>query len=94
MLETKKKNIMKKLYIFAISLISISSFAQQTISFEASEGYTAGNINGQQGWVTTNNGATPPVYLTSQLVSVEMASRGSNSFKITTDAAYGPQRVL
>lgn len=83
---------MKKLYIFAISLISISSFAQQTISFESSEGYTAGNINGQQGWVTTNNGAVPPVYLTSQLVSAEIASQGSNSFKITTDLPYGPQQ--
>jgi len=83
---------MKKLYIFAISLISLSSFAQQTISFEASEGYTTGNINGQQGWITTSNGGTPPVYLTSQLVSAEMASQGSNSFKITPDLLFGPQQ--
>ncbi|MFS4427957.1 T9SS type A sorting domain-containing protein [Chryseobacterium sp. S90] len=83
---------MKKLYIFAISLISLSSYAQQTISFEASEGYTTGNINGQQGWITTNDGGTPPVYLTSQLVSAEMASQGSNSLKITPDLPYGPQQ--
>ncbi|RQO40745.1 hypothetical protein DBR39_07350 [Chryseobacterium sp. KBW03] len=83
---------MKKLYIFAISLISISSFAQQTISFEASEGFTAGNINGQQGWTSTSDGEVPPTYITSQLVSTEMATQGSSSFKITPDPLFGPQQ--
>ncbi|PWN61122.1 T9SS type A sorting domain-containing protein [Chryseobacterium viscerum] len=83
---------MKKLYIFAISLISISSFAQQTISFEASEGFIAGNINGQQGWMSTSDGEVPPTYITSQLVSTEMATQGSNSFKITPDPLFGPQQ--
>ncbi|NIF04999.1 T9SS type A sorting domain-containing protein [Chryseobacterium sp. Tr-659] len=83
---------MKKFYIFAISLISISAFAQQTISFEASEGFIAGNINGQKGWVSTNDGGTPPVFITSQVVSSEVASQGSNSFKVTTDPAFAPQQ--
>jgi len=82
---------MKKLYIIAISLFSVLSFAQQTISFETSEGFTAGNINGQQGWISTATGGIPP-NITSQIVSSELASQGSNSLKIAVDPAFGPQQ--
>lgn len=82
---------MKKLYIIAISLFSTLSFAQQTISFETSEGFAAGNINGQQGWISTATGGTPP-NITSQIVSSELATQGSNSLKIAVDPEFGPQQ--
>ncbi|ROI05610.1 T9SS C-terminal target domain-containing protein [Chryseobacterium sp. G0240] len=82
---------MKKLYIFAISLISISSFAQETISFEASEGFTTGNINGQKTWISTPTNSTP-ANVQNQVISAEAASSGSNSLKITKETAFGGQQ--
>lgn len=82
---------MKKLYLLTLSLFSALSFAQQLISFESSEGYTAGNINGQQSWVTTSNGATPPVYIANQVVSSDFAVGGTRSFKIAKESGYGSQ---
>ncbi|GAB0157554.1 hypothetical protein CHRYSEOSP005_28320 [Chryseobacterium sp. Alg-005] len=82
---------MRKFYLVSLLLLSALSFAQQLISFESSEGYTAGNINGQQSWVTTSNGATPPAYITNQVITSELAVGGTNSFKITKESAYGSQ---
>ncbi|UOU97387.1 T9SS type A sorting domain-containing protein [Chryseobacterium daecheongense] len=82
---------MRKLYLLTLSLLSVLSFAQQLISFESSEGYTAGNINGQQSWVTTSNGATPPAYIANQVITGELAVGGTNSLKITKESAYGSQ---
>lgn len=65
---------MKNKYFLILSLFSSLAFAQQTISFEASEGYTVGNINGQNGWeVTLNNDEEP---INNQDVSTDQASDG------------------
>lgn len=69
---------MKKLYVIAIGLVSLYSSAQQTISFEASEGYTLGNINGQNNWTVTETSDGP---LTNQVVTDQYSKSGIYSFK-------------
>ena len=44
------------------------SFSQSTISFESSEGFTAGSMHGQGTWVTTGTGGTP-ANVTNQIIS-------------------------
>lgn len=74
---------MKQNYLLILSLISTFTFAQQTISFEASEGFTAGSIHGQNGWeVTLNNDDNP---IKNQTISTEQASEGTQSLKIAVD---------
>lgn len=81
---------MKKFYFLALSLVSILSFSQSTISFESSEGFTAGSIHGQGTWVTTGTGGTP-ANVTNQIINTEDKTDGSNSLKITKEAAFGSQ---
>lgn len=76
---------MKNKYFLMLSLFSSLAFAQQTISFEASEGYTVGNINGQNGWEVTLNNDDESI--NNQNVSGEMASEGLQSLKISVDEA-------
>lgn len=74
---------MKNKYLLILSLVSSFAFAQQTISFEPSEGYTAGDINGQNGWeVTLNNDEAP---INNQTISTEKAFEGTQSLKISVD---------
>ncbi|UHO40041.1 T9SS type A sorting domain-containing protein [Chryseobacterium capnotolerans] len=75
---------MKKILIGLLMLSSGTAFSQQTISFEASEGYTAGNINGQKGWVTPNGAEE-------QTVNAEKASVGTNSLKLKKNNFYCQQ---
>src|SRR5690606_32893384 len=72
-----------------------SANAQQTISFEASEGFTTGNINGQNGWVSTSYTETeggPTLYIDSQLISSEVVSDGTQALKIAQDSNFGNQQ--
>ena len=69
---------MKKLYILSTLLISSLYFSQSTISFEQSEGYSLGNINGQNGWTVTEANGSP---VANQIVTNEVAKTGSYSFK-------------
>jgi hypothetical protein len=82
---------MKKVLLSMLVGVSSLVFSQQLISFEASEGYTVGNIYGQNSWTTTSNGATPPVYIANQVVSSDLATAGSRSLKLVKEAAYGSQ---
>lgn len=76
---------MKNKYLFILSLISSFTWAQNSISFESSEAYNAGNIHGQNGWeVTLNNDELP---ISSQEITTEKASSGTQSLKISVDAA-------
>lgn len=79
---------MKNKYLLILSLVSSIAFAQQTISFEASEGYTLGDIKGQNGWTVTE---TSDGFLTNQIVTNELSSAGSYSFKNAFVEAYDPQ---
>ncbi|WP_332452775.1 T9SS type A sorting domain-containing protein [Chryseobacterium aquaticum] len=82
---------MKKTLLSMLVGFSSLTFAQQLISFEASEGYNTGNIYGQNSWITTSNGATPPVYISNQVVSSDFATGGSRSLKLVKEADYGSQ---
>ena len=73
----------------AFVALSMSANAQETISFEASEGYSLGDINGQQGWVVTGDGAGG--FISNQEVSNTMATDGTYSLKIANDPAFGGQ---
>ena len=81
---------MKKVLLGMCVVATQFVFAQQLISFETSEGFTAGNIDGQQGWTTTGTGAGQP-NITSTVVSTEQAFHGTSSMKIAKDPLYGPQ---
>lgn len=82
---------MKKttLLLFAICLTFDITYSQQTISFEAGEGYTLGDINTQNGWEITGCGAS--CFIDNQDVSDEMSSNGIYSFKIDLDGTFGTQ---
>ena len=81
---------MKKITLAFLTLLAFQfGNAQQTISFEASEGYTNGDINGQNGWVTTGDGSGGFVF--NQVVSSDYATDGTNSFKIAQDDRFGWQ---
>ena len=79
---------MKKLYFLTIGLFSIFATAQQNISFETSEGYISGNINGQNGWTVTETSDGP---LTNQIISNEFSKTGSFSFKNAHVPQYSDQ---
>ncbi len=81
---------MKKITLLMICCtLGMYMFAQQTISFETSEGYTQGDINTQNGWETTGTG--PGTFITNQVVTDEEASDGTLSLKIDTESAFPGQ---
>jgi hypothetical protein len=87
---------MKKLLLTAAFALGafFTTKAQVVTSFETSEGFTAGNINGQNGWVSTSytleeGGET--LYVENQTVSNAQASDGTYSLFITEEADFGPQ---
>lgn len=81
---------MKKITLLAAAmLLSLATYAQQTISFEASEGYTLGDINAQNGWTTTGTG--PGTFIANQVVSDEQSSDGTLSLKIVQETAFPGQ---
>jgi hypothetical protein len=81
---------MKKitLVLFTFLVFQLGN-AQQTISFEASEGFTLGSINGQNGWVVTGCGLG--CFIENQTINSDYATNGSNSLKVSVDPAFGPQ---
>ncbi len=79
---------MNKLYILAASLLSSLTFAQQTISFEASEGFTLGTIHEQNGWEVTEGSDG---FVTNQVITDETASEGTFSFKNANEPSFGDQ---
>jgi len=77
--------LMKNKYLLILSLVSSFAFAQNTISFESSEAYNLGTVQGQNGWeVTLNNDEQP---IANQTISNEKASEGTQSLKISVDTA-------
>ena len=79
---------MKNKYLLIFSLFSAMATSQQTISFETAEGYTLGDINGQNGWTVTESSDG---LLTNQIVTNEFASSGQYAFKNAHVAQYGDQ---
>ena len=81
-----KKTLLSVAFLFA-TIAGVN--AQQTISFEASEGFTLGDINGQQNWTVT--GAGPGEFISSQVITNALASDGTYSLKIANDSDFGYQ---
>jgi len=82
---------MKKITLLLLTFLTFQfGNSQQTISFEVSEGYTSGDINGQNGWAVTGDGSGGFVY--NQEISSDQASDGSNSLKIANDDRFGWQQ--
>lgn len=80
---------MKKIYVLLLTIVSAAtSFAQQTISFEASEGYALGNLNEQNGWEVTEGSDG---FISNQVISDEKASEGSFSFKNAFEPTFDSQ---
>lgn len=81
-----KIKIMKKTLLLAAMLFGIQhvTTAQQNISFETSEGYTAGGLNGQNGWLVEadEEGGTGQ---NNVIVSAAQHSNGTNSLKFVAD---------
>ncbi len=80
---------MKNLYLLAAALFCSTISAQNKISFETSEGYQLGSINGQNSWQITDDGDGN--FVENQLVSAEKFTSGIYSFKNGYTDAYGPQ---
>lgn len=76
---------MKKTYTVLLLLTSIITFAQQTISFETSEGYQLGTLHTQNGWEVTEG--SDGVVL-NQVVSNTQSSQGSYSFKNAHEPSF------
>ena len=64
------------------------TFAQQTISFESSEGYTLGTIHGQNGWEVTEGSDG---LIQNQVITNSQASDGTFSFKNANEPSFGDQ---
>jgi hypothetical protein len=79
---------MKNFYISVFALASSLTFAQQTISFEAGEGFKLGTLNTQNKWEVTEGSDG---FLQNQTVSNEKASQGTYSFKNANEPDFDPQ---
>lgn len=80
---------MKNLYFLAAAFFCSSISAQNQISFETSEGYQLGSLNGQNSWQITDDGEGN--FVENQVVSAEKFSAGIYSFKNGYTDAYGAQ---
>ena len=81
---------MKKITLLALCMcLSIYTYAQQTISFETSEGFALGDINAQNGWTVTGCGAG--CFVVNQNISNEQATNGTLSLKTAVDPAFAGQ---
>src|SRR5690554_1963093 len=82
---------MKKILLSVAFIIATltGANAQQTISFETSEGYSLGDIYNQNGWTVTQVGEG--VYSATQVISNDYSTDGDYSFKIAKTPEAGGQ---
>lgn len=85
---------MKKRLLIAAFLFSagLAVNAQETVSFEESEGYSLGNIHNQDGWTTTPiTGGTGATNIENQIVTAESSADGVWSVKLQKETAFPGQ---
>ncbi|GEM_PF-5326079 len=84
---------MKKITLLFSLMIGTLVYAQEDptffFSFESDEGFTLGDINGQQGWVSTGDGQG--TFVQNQVITDADATDGVNSFRSVTEDAFPPQ---
>lgn len=76
---------MKAEFTILLSAICAVTFAQENISFEASEGFNTGTLHNQNGWEVTEGSDD---VLENQIISDEQASDGDFSFKNASEDAF------
>jgi len=81
---------MKNTYTILLAFATSFTFAQQTISFETSEGYQLGSLNTQNDWEVTEGSDG---FILNQVVSNEKASQGSLSFKNAYEPDFNSQFI-
>ncbi|MEO8934100.1 MAG: T9SS type A sorting domain-containing protein [Xanthomarina sp.] len=81
--------MIKSYAVIFVLLITGVVFSQETISFEASEGFTLGTLNTQNGWEVTDDNQGG--FLLNQVVTNEQASDGVYSFKNGYEPDFGSQ---
>ena len=69
-------------FLFCLFILSFAD-AQSKISFEASEGYTIGTLNGQKGWAIWGDAVPAMVQ-----VSTQFPTDGTNSFLMVSNGNY------
>lgn len=72
----------------AFVALSLGANAQETISFEVSEGFSLGDINGQNGWATATTNEAGTDFILNQSVSDDLFTEGSQSLKIDQDDRF------
>ena len=84
-----KNNIMKKTLLSLAFLASFYSFSQVNVSFETTEGYALGPIDGQgpasNEWSLLNSSATNVMDGSLAIIANNRALTGSNSLRFTSD---------
>lgn len=84
-----KKTLLSAAFIFAAM---VGANAQYSTSFETSEGFIAGDVNGQNGWTSTE--LTSGGNITDQSITTELATDGTQSLKITRYGTTGQQNPI
>lgn len=86
---------MKRLLLTGAMLVALSFSAKaQSTSFEEAQGFTLGDVNGQQGWTSTaltDEAGEITGYIENQTVSEEEASEGAWSLKLDKEAEFPGQ---
>lgn len=86
-LQHLKQIILKKITsLFTLFIVFSFALNAQNISFEASEGYTLGDITGQGNWTTVKD--AEDYFSKYQVVSDEMPFTGDYSLKLSKDADF------
>ncbi len=76
------------LFVAAAFAVSIAASAQ-VISFETSESYTTGSINGQNNWSVTQY--EDETFVENQVISTDLFSEGAQSLKLTKEPSVSVQ---
>ena len=81
---------MNKTTLFVAAAFALTFAANaQVISFETSEGYTAGDINTQSNWSTTGYG--DGTFIEGQVISTDAFTTGTQSLKLNQEVSVSPQ---
>lgn len=90
--QTLEKQVKKS--VQGLERVSANQTANQrtlqnaSFGFEASEGFTPGSINGQNGWAVTSTNAAGTEFVMNQLIATDLPYAGEQSLIIAQDPRY------
>lgn len=84
---------MKKTLLTVACLVALYAAQAQSTSFEASEGFTEGDINGQNEWFSSSydDGSGTTAYITNQVIANGFSSDGTSSFYAQEEPEFDGQ---